>query len=54
VAAINTPLVQERLSQAGATAVAPDRRSPEYLRQFVANEIEKNAKPIRAAGIAIE
>jgi tripartite-type tricarboxylate transporter receptor subunit TctC len=54
VAAINTPLVQERLSQAGATAVAPERRSPEYFREFVAGEIEKNAKPIRAAGIALD
>jgi tripartite-type tricarboxylate transporter receptor subunit TctC len=54
VAAIDTPSVQERLSQAGATAVAPERRSPEYFREFVASEIEKNAKPIRAAGIALD
>jgi tripartite-type tricarboxylate transporter receptor subunit TctC len=54
VAAMDTPAVQERLSQAGATTVAPERRSPEYLQQFVGSEIERNAKPIKAAGIAIE
>ncbi len=54
VAAMDTPAVQERLSQAGATAVAPERRSPAYFQQFVGSEIEKNAKPIKAAGIALE
>ena len=34
--------------------VAADRRSPDYLRRFVDSEIEKNAKPIKAAGIAID
>jgi tripartite-type tricarboxylate transporter receptor subunit TctC len=54
VAAMDTPAVQERLSQAGATTVAPERRSPAYFQHFVGSEIEKNAKPIKAAGIAIE
>ena len=54
VAAMDTPAVQERLSQAGATAVAPERRSAAYFQQFVGSEIEKNAKPIKAAGIALE
>ena len=54
VAAMDTPAVQERLSQAGATTVAPERRSPAYFQQFVGSEIEKNAKPIKAAGIALE
>jgi tripartite-type tricarboxylate transporter receptor subunit TctC len=54
VAAMDTPATQERLSQAGATAVAPERRSPAYFQQFVRSEIEKNAKPIKAAGIALE
>ena len=54
VAAMDTPAVQERLSQAGATAVAPERRSPAYFQQFVGSEIEKNAKPIKATGIALE
>jgi hypothetical protein len=34
--------------------VAPDRRSPEYLRQFVLSEIDKWAAPIRMSGTLIE
>src|SRR5712691_4974303 len=51
VEAMDTPAVQERLKEAGAIVVARERRSPEYLQRFVASEIEKNAKPIKAAGI---
>src|SRR2546422_10386980 len=54
VAAMETPSVQERLKEVGAVTVAPERRSPAYLQTFVASEIEKNAAPIRAAGIAID
>ena len=54
VAAMETPALQARLLEAGAIVVAPDRRSPDYLRQFVDSEIEKNAKPLKAAGIAMD
>jgi tripartite-type tricarboxylate transporter receptor subunit TctC len=54
VAAIDTPAVVERLKEVGAIPVAPERRSPDYLRTFVASEIAKNAAPIKAAGIAID
>jgi tripartite-type tricarboxylate transporter receptor subunit TctC len=54
VEAMDTPSVQERLKEVGAMTVAPDRRSPAYLQQFVASEIEKNAAPLRAAGIAMD
>jgi tripartite-type tricarboxylate transporter receptor subunit TctC len=54
VAAIDTPAVVERLKEVGAIPVAPERRSPSYLRTFVASEIAKNAAPIKAAGIAID
>jgi hypothetical protein len=30
--------------------VAPERRSPDYLRQFVESEIDKWAAPIKASG----
>ena len=45
VEAMDTPSVQERLKEVGAMTVAPERRSPAYLQQFVASEIEKNAAP---------
>ena len=34
--------------------VAPERRSPAYRRKLVASEIEKNAAPLRAAGISMD
>src|SRR5262245_10075159 len=54
VAAIDTPSVQEQLKEVGAVAVAPERRSPDYLQKFVLSEIDKNAAPIKAAGLAID
>jgi tripartite-type tricarboxylate transporter receptor subunit TctC len=54
VEAMETPSVQERLKEAGAMTVAPERRSPDYLQKFVASEIEKNAAPLKAAGISMD
>jgi tripartite-type tricarboxylate transporter receptor subunit TctC len=54
VAAMETHSLQERLLEAGAIVVAPERRTPEYLQRYVASEIEKNAAPIRAAGISMD
>ena len=54
VAAMETPALQARLLESGAIVVAADRRSPDYLRRFVDSEIEKNARPIKAAGIAMD
>jgi tripartite-type tricarboxylate transporter receptor subunit TctC len=54
VAAMETPAVKERLQSLGATIVAPDRRSPEYLGNFLKSEIEKWAAPIKASGVTVE
>ena len=54
VAAMDTPSVQERLKEVGAVTVAPERRSPAYLQKFVVSEIEKNAVPIKAGGLAMD
>jgi tripartite-type tricarboxylate transporter receptor subunit TctC len=54
VAAMETPAVQARLKDIGATVAAPERRSPEYLQKFVESEIAKWAVPIRAANITGE
>jgi tripartite-type tricarboxylate transporter receptor subunit TctC len=51
VAAMDTPSMQERLKQVGSDLVAPDRRSPEYLGQFVAAEIRKWEAPIKSSGV---
>jgi tripartite-type tricarboxylate transporter receptor subunit TctC len=51
-ATMETPAVQDRLKALGYTFVAPDRRSPEYLRKFVDTEIDKWAAVIEANGVA--
>jgi tripartite-type tricarboxylate transporter receptor subunit TctC len=54
VAALDTPAVQERLRRVGGEVVAPERRSPEYLAQFVAAEIKKWEVPIKATGVQLD
>jgi tripartite-type tricarboxylate transporter receptor subunit TctC len=54
VAVLNTPATQERLKQIGGDVVAPERRSPEYLGQFVAAEVKKWEAPIKASGVQLE
>jgi len=54
VAAMDTPSLQERLKDIGATVVAPERRSPGYLQKFVESEIENWGAVIKAAGLSIE
>jgi len=53
-ATLDTPAVQERLNAVAASVVAPDRRSPDYLREFVLSEINKWAAPIKMSGTLIE
>jgi tripartite-type tricarboxylate transporter receptor subunit TctC len=54
VEAMDMASVQEQLMKAGATVAPPDRRSTEFLKQFVESEIERNAVSIRAAGVSVE
>ena len=54
VAAMDTPAVKERLQSIGAQVVSADRRSPDYLGNFVKSEIEKWAAPIKASGVVVE
>jgi tripartite-type tricarboxylate transporter receptor subunit TctC len=50
VQVMNRPAFVERLQKVGLMVVAPERRSPDYLRRFVESEIEKWAAPIKASG----
>jgi tripartite-type tricarboxylate transporter receptor subunit TctC len=54
VAAMDTPSLQARMREIGAELVAPERRTPDYLRTFVAGEIAKWAAPIKQTGAIIE
>jgi len=52
--AIDTPAVIERFKSIGVVVTAKNRRSPEYLTQFVKSEIERWAVPIKASGVTLD
>lgn len=52
--AMDDPTVASRLTDLGAVIVGKDKRTPEYLAQFVKSEIEKWAKPIKESGAKVE
>ena len=54
IAAMTTSAVRDRLESIGAMVVAPDRRSPEYLGKFTADEIKKWEAPIKSSGVSVE
>ena len=54
VAAMTTPAVHDRLQTLGAMIAAPERRTPEYLGKFTADEIKKWEAPIKASGVSVQ
>src|SRR5262249_21186741 len=54
LAALDVPAIQQRLQQVGGDVIAPERRTPEYLRQFLVAEIKKWEAPIKESGILLE
>ncbi len=48
---LDDPAVHERLEDLGLEIVSPERRTPEYLAQYVAKEIARWTKVVQAAGI---
>ena len=51
---LDDPAIRRRLEELGLEIVAPERRTPEYLANYLPAEIERWAKPIRAAGISAD
>jgi tripartite-type tricarboxylate transporter receptor subunit TctC len=51
---LDDPAVRTRLEELGLEIVPPERRTPEYLAKYLPAEIERWAKPIRAAGISAD
>lgn len=49
--ALDNPALRARLEAIGLVVPAPERRTPEYLRQFVASEIERWRGPVLASGV---
>jgi tripartite-type tricarboxylate transporter receptor subunit TctC len=52
--ALDLSLVREHFTQLGEQITPPERRSPEYLRKFVADEIMRWSGPIKASGVTVE
>lgn len=52
--ALESPNVRDRLDKMGALAPSQENRTPEGLRKFVANEIQKWAPILKAANITTE
>jgi tripartite-type tricarboxylate transporter receptor subunit TctC len=51
MATMDTASVRTKLDEMGVDLVAPERRSAEYLRDFVRSEIDKWSGPIKTAGV---
>jgi tripartite-type tricarboxylate transporter receptor subunit TctC len=54
VALLNDPAMRERMKEFGAEPVAAERRSSEYLQQFVESEVKRWAGPIKASGVTMD
>src|SRR6478736_9952405 len=44
-ATMDSPAIKARMLEIGVTGVAPERRSPEYLAKFVADEVARGEEP---------
>jgi tripartite-type tricarboxylate transporter receptor subunit TctC len=51
---LNMPSVQQRAREIGFAIVAPQRRTPQYLQDFVESEIAKWAAAIKASGVTLD
>jgi tripartite-type tricarboxylate transporter receptor subunit TctC len=51
---LENPALRKRLEELGLEIVPPEHRTPEYLAKFLPEDIERWAKPIRAAGISAD
>jgi tripartite-type tricarboxylate transporter receptor subunit TctC len=49
--ALAVPAIQQRLRSVGGDVIAAERRTPQYLGQFLADEIKKWEGPIKASGV---
>ena len=51
---LDDPAIHKRLEELGRVILPPERRTPEYLAQYLPQEIERWGKVIRAAGIELD
>ena len=53
-ATMDTPVIKNRMLEIGVIGVAPERRSPEYLAKFVADEVARWEEPIKSGGLQVD
>ena len=53
-ATMDTPAIASRMLEIGVTGVAPERRSPQYLASFVADEVVRWEGPIKSSGLQVD
>jgi tripartite-type tricarboxylate transporter receptor subunit TctC len=51
---LKSPVMIERLKQTGVAPIAPELRTPAYLKSFIGREVDNWAAMVRASGIPIE
>ena len=51
---LDTAAVRDRFASIGAGVIPPERRGPDYLRNFVASEIARWSGPIQASGASMD
>jgi len=51
---LENPVLRRRLEELGLEIIPAEQRTPEYLAKFLPEDIERWAKPIRAAGISAD
>jgi tripartite-type tricarboxylate transporter receptor subunit TctC len=51
---LKSPVMIERLKQTGVAPIAPELRTPAYLKTFIGREVDHWAAMVRASGIPIE
>jgi tripartite-type tricarboxylate transporter receptor subunit TctC len=52
--ALKSPTMVERLKKAGVMPIAPELRTPAYLKAFIGKEVDSWAAMVRASGVPIE
>lgn len=52
--ALKSPATVERLKRAGVAPIAPELRTPAYLKTFISTEVANWAAAIKASGVTIE
>jgi tripartite-type tricarboxylate transporter receptor subunit TctC len=53
-ATMDTPAIKSRMLEIGVTGIEPERRSPEYLAKFVADEVARWEGPIKDGGLQVD